>query len=1061
MVKTFCVPQPPASRSARSARKPLAPRGAAPDRFESLEGRTLFSVGLDADGWTVVTPAGDTRVVYVSSSSGDDSNSGLSDIQPVKTIAKARTLVRNNSADWLLLKRGDVFRESMLQWDKSGRSAQEPVVIGAYGSHPARPMLATGIANGFTTGGTPVSNLYVIGLHFNSSSRNPDNPADFVGTDGGSYGVQTLSRTDNLLFEDSVFDAYKNNVSIQRYHGPVTNVSIRRCQILDAYSTTGRSQGLYMEGVDGITLYQNLFDHNGWDERVSAWATTQNHNVYLHSSNTGLTYVGNISSNASSHGLQARGGGVVRDNLFLANPIGLSFGLVNGSTVTAGGVEGEVSGNVFLDSRSIGTSGRGWGVEIGNTKPGGTTIVRGNIFAQDSQRQFPAIMLSYGFGGDNAQNSVGLNNVTVEDNKVYKWYQALSTHRDFLPGGTGQLALNDLVVRNNDFQTLADSRIVLQNHAYNAAEERWTGNVYWDESPASAWFSRAGASASFDGWKAAVEPTAVQRKQDYADPDRTAGSYNATLGGAATTAAFVAEVRRQSAQAWRPSYAAGAVLNYVRAGFATDAGAPTATLSAADVTAAGGAAHTFRVTYNAAGGISAATLGSGDVRVAGPGGYDRFATLVSSEPAAGGGLVATYSIPAPGGGWDLADDGVYTTIVRPSEVTDAAGRPVPEGQIGSFRARTDHTAPTAAASAADVVSAAEKFHRVTVIYSDNGRLDTTTFDGDDVRVRGPNGFDVAARLISVSDPADGSPRAVVYEFTAPGGQWDAADAGAYTIWVNPNEVADTSGNAHPGGNAGAFSALPVVGGGSFDPAPTATLSAAGVTAATSGRHSFTVTYRDPGGGINLSTIDSADVRVTGPRGYNQPAALLARSVSPDGTRATATYGVFGPQGSWDVTDAGTYVATLHAGQVRDTANRPAPAGPLGSFTCKIPAPQTGTDGPDDSDAPTITSARFIAGDDDKLVLRFSRDVSSSLSLRDIVVGRTKSGVAPLPASAMRLRYNRQRNEVTITFPGLRRGQLADAHWRLTIRTAGVTDAAGNPLATTTGGGDYVFNFRKR
>ena len=52
---------------------------------------------------------------------------------PVKSIAKGVTLLRNGSPDWLELKRGDVFNESIPDWTKSGRNAQEPMVITSYG----------------------------------------------------------------------------------------------------------------------------------------------------------------------------------------------------------------------------------------------------------------------------------------------------------------------------------------------------------------------------------------------------------------------------------------------------------------------------------------------------------------------------------------------------------------------------------------------------------------------------------------------------------------------------------------------------------------------------------------------------------------------------------------------------------------------------------------------------------------------------------------------------------------------------------------------------------------
>src|SRR5688572_19612437 len=91
--------------------------GAHRNVFETLEGRTMMSVTTDAQGWSVVSPASDSRVIYVSSSQGSDNNSGLSAGSPVKSLGKAESLLRDNSADQMLLKRGDTWSEAFGSWD--------------------------------------------------------------------------------------------------------------------------------------------------------------------------------------------------------------------------------------------------------------------------------------------------------------------------------------------------------------------------------------------------------------------------------------------------------------------------------------------------------------------------------------------------------------------------------------------------------------------------------------------------------------------------------------------------------------------------------------------------------------------------------------------------------------------------------------------------------------------------------------------------------------------------------------------------------------------------------
>src|SRR4051794_30747748 len=103
-------------------------------QLEPLEGRALMSVSTGADGWTNVTPSSDSRIVYVSNSSGNDSNSGLSSSAAVKSITRAKSLMRNGMPDEMLLKRGDTWNESFGTWRTSGRSATEPQLVGAYGT---------------------------------------------------------------------------------------------------------------------------------------------------------------------------------------------------------------------------------------------------------------------------------------------------------------------------------------------------------------------------------------------------------------------------------------------------------------------------------------------------------------------------------------------------------------------------------------------------------------------------------------------------------------------------------------------------------------------------------------------------------------------------------------------------------------------------------------------------------------------------------------------------------------------------------------------------------------
>lgn len=99
---------------------------------------------------------------------------------------------------------------------------------------------------------------------------------------------------------------------------------------------------------------------------------------------------------------------------------------------------------------------------------------------------------------------------------------------------------------------------------------------------------------------------------------------------------------------------------------------PTAEISAADVTTAGGAAETITVTFTDNGAVSAATIKPTNITVTGPSG----ALTVMSASAAGGdaaSVAATYTVAAPHGTWGHADDGSYTISLNANQVTDTNG----------------------------------------------------------------------------------------------------------------------------------------------------------------------------------------------------------------------------------------------------------------------------------------------------------------------------------------------------------------------------------------------------
>lgn len=180
------------------------------------------------------------------------------------------------------------------------------------------------------------------------------------------------------------------------------------------------------------------------------------------------------------------------------------------------------------------------------------------------------------------------------------------------------------------------------------------------------------------------------------------------------------------------------------------------------------------------------------------------------EVSLNGGATWTTATASTGGrNWSLDDidlSGDGTLKVR---VADQAGNHGPEYERDYA---LDLAAPTATVPASrQLLAPAGASFTVTVTYADTGAgIDATTFGIGNIGVTKPGG----GQLAVVGHAASGN--VVTYTVQAPGGSWDAQDAGAYTVAINADAVRDLAGNA-VAGNAAAgtidvlFSTAPAVG----------------------------------------------------------------------------------------------------------------------------------------------------------------------------------------------------------------------------------------------------------
>src|SRR5690606_3835447 len=192
--------------------------------------------------------------------------------------------------DFLLLRRGDTWRDQGLGRFKSGRDAEHPLVVATYGESTERPRLETGTWL-IDTNGSERSFLAIIGLHVIPFRNDPSDPMHtgasprgfrFV---GGGRGI--LVEGCHLEYAEALVQSYGDD----HYDG----VELRRNVIERAYHAntclpgnpygdpSHRPSGIYVSHADHVTIEENVFDHNGWnpEEVPSACATIYNHTLYV------------------------------------------------------------------------------------------------------------------------------------------------------------------------------------------------------------------------------------------------------------------------------------------------------------------------------------------------------------------------------------------------------------------------------------------------------------------------------------------------------------------------------------------------------------------------------------------------------------------------------------------------------------------------------------------------------------------------------------------------------------------------------------------------------------
>jgi hypothetical protein len=513
---------------------------------------------------------------------------------------------------------------------------------------------------------------------------------------------------------------------------------------------------------------------------------------------------------------------------------------------------------------------------------------------------------------------------------------------------------------------------------------------------------------------------------DYLDAGESSYTLGTLSGGVATfdISPALAEEGTYTLRA-RVSDIAGNEGTSAVAAVVVDTTAPTVTLSGPSAPVTAGGPISYTVTYADAD-FNASTLGTGDVTLNHTGTANGTVSVSS-----GTGLTRTITIS------NITGDGSLGISVAAATAADTAGNLAPAaGPSGTFV--VDNTAPTnPSLNARNVKIGGGTSYPFTVTYADNIAVEVSTLDSSDIVVTGPKGFSQSATFDHVDTNADGTPRTATYWITPPGGMWDRSDNGTYTATMQSDQVTDTAGNPLAAGLLGTFTlnAKP------DKTPPKASLTAPNVTTVGDTSYAFTVTYTD-NVEVRVSTLDSLDVRVTGPHGCRQLATFDHVDINTNGTPRTATYRITPPGGSWSAGNNGVYTVTMQSKQVKDTTGNAVASGKLGTFTVDTVAPTASLKAANVTKAGGKTCTFSVTYADNLAVNAATLDNSDIL-----VTGPNGFSQAAAFVSVNNRKYGTPR-KATYRFvpPGGAWNAADNGTYTISIQPNQVTDRCGNPVA---------------
>ena len=245
-----------------------------------------------------------------------------------------------------------------------------------------------------------------------------------------------------------------------------------------------------------------------------------------------------------------------------------------GCNPNQGGIEAYVRNNLFVESKNIGSDGRGQGLTLENVKSG---QVSGNIFSKRYQGWMSAVLFGTHKPSCSSVTTLGVKDVTFSNNAIHNWGYAFQIEKpspsdnptsviqnvkiesNLFSGSSGSLvSIYDADSNQSGWQSPGTSAVAFLNNDYNA---EGSTVIFKSQNDHGA----GGFTIPTTSW---VEQTPSFSPPSMIGYNHTIGTYHEMVGGSNDTLAFVNSVRNLSRLTnWRPNYSAVKVINYFKDGF--------------------------------------------------------------------------------------------------------------------------------------------------------------------------------------------------------------------------------------------------------------------------------------------------------------------------------------------------------------------------------------------------------------------------------------------------------------------------------------------------------------